>query len=188
MIGFDPKWRDFPDYILGITHEIWEARGIATLHDYYAPDIVVRSPASVVVGNQGVIAATMATLAEFPDRTLLGEDVIWCEGPNDGLLSSHRILSTATHTGAGAYGAPSGKKLQYRIIADCHAQANQINDEWIIRDQGAIVRQMGQDPRDFARKQIEAGDTGFFAPGRISPAPTPARGTTMNGASVMGRC
>ncbi|MEM1299089.1 MAG: ester cyclase [Pseudomonadota bacterium] len=171
MKGFDPKWRDFPDYILGVTHEIWESRGIATLHDYYAPDIVVRSPASVVVGNQSVVAATMATLAEFPDRQLLGEDVIWCEGRNDGLLSSHRILSTATHTGAGAYGAPTGKPLRYRIIADCHAQANQINDEWIIRDQGAIVRQMGHNPRDFARAQIEAGDAGFFSPDRDQPGP-----------------
>ena len=48
MKGFDPKFTDFPDYIIGITKEIWEDRGIATLHDYYAPDIVVRSPASVV--------------------------------------------------------------------------------------------------------------------------------------------
>ena len=73
MKDFDPKFRDFPDYILGITREIWEERGIATLHRYYAPDIVVRSPSSVVVGNGDVIAATMATLAEFPDRQLLGD-------------------------------------------------------------------------------------------------------------------
>jgi hypothetical protein len=66
MQGFDPKFTDFPDYIMSITKEIWEDRGIATLHDYYAPEIVVRSPASVVVGNQKVIGATMATLAEFP--------------------------------------------------------------------------------------------------------------------------
>ncbi|HCM08412.1 MAG TPA: polyketide cyclase, partial [Alphaproteobacteria bacterium] len=66
MKGFDPKWADFPDYILGITREIWEGRGIATLHHYYSEDIPVRSPGSMVVGNQGVIAATMATLAEFP--------------------------------------------------------------------------------------------------------------------------
>ena len=24
MKGFDPKFRDFPDYIIGITKEIWE--------------------------------------------------------------------------------------------------------------------------------------------------------------------
>jgi len=154
MKGFDPKFTDFPDYILGITREIWEDRGIATLHDYYAPDIVVRSPASVVVGNQNVIGATMATLAEFPDRTLLGEDVIWSGTPEEGMLSSHRIISTATHTGDGVYGAATGRKLRYRIIADCHAIDNQINDEWLIRDQGAIVRQMGWSPRDYAADLI----------------------------------
>lgn len=154
MTGFDPKFADFPDYIIGITKEIWEDRGIATLHQYYAPDIVVRSPASVVVGNEGVIAATMATLAEFPDRTLLGEDVIWSGTPEDGMLSSHRLHSTATHANPGVYGAPTGKALHYRIMADCHAINNQINDEWLIRDQGAIVRQLDLDPQDYARDLI----------------------------------
>ena len=65
MQGFSNRFTDFPDYILGITKEIWEDRGIDTLHEYYSKDIVVRSPASVVVGNQDVIGATMATLAEF---------------------------------------------------------------------------------------------------------------------------
>lgn len=155
MKGFDPKFTDLPDYIIGITKEIWEDRGIATLHDYYAPDIVVRSPSSVVVGNQGVIAATMATLAEFPDRQLLGEDVIWSGDEDAGFLSSHRIYSTATHAGDGVYGAASGTKLRYRIIADCAAKDNQIYDEWLIRDQGAIVRQLGLDPKQYAADLIE---------------------------------
>ncbi|MFT6784921.1 MAG: hypothetical protein ACJATG_000915 [Dinoroseobacter sp.] len=153
--GFDAKFKDFPDYIIGITKEIWEDRAIATLHHYYSPDIVVRTPSSVAIGNQNVIGATMATLHEFPDRTLLGEDVIWSGTPEDGMLSSHRLLSTATHLGDGAYGKATGKRLVYRIIADCHAINNQINDEWLIRDQGAIVRQMGCDPEEFARDQIE---------------------------------
>ncbi len=153
--GFDPKWTDFPDYILGITREIWENRGIHTLHAYYADDIVVRSPASVVRGNRGVIAATMATLSEFPDRQLLGEDVIWSGSAEAGdLLSSHRLLSTATHSQPGVYGEPTGKQYTYRIIADCAARDNQIYDEWLIRDQGAIVRQMGRDPKAFAAELI----------------------------------
>ena len=154
MKGFDPKFTDFPDYILKITKEIWEDRGIDTLHRYYSDDIVVRSPGSVVTGNKGVIAATMATLAEFPDRTLFGEDVIWSGTPHDGMLSSHRLHTTATHSHPGVYGAPTGKTLDYRIIADCHAINNQINDEWLIRDQGAIVRQLGLEPRDYARDLI----------------------------------
>ncbi|WP_434051517.1 MAG: ester cyclase [Roseibium sp.] len=181
MKGFDPRWKDFPDYIIGITREIWEERKIATLHHYYSDDIVVRSPASVVVGNQDVIGATMATLAEFPDRALLGEDVIWSGSPEEGMLSSHRIISTATHLGDGVYGAASGKKLQYRIIADCHAINNQINDEWLIRDQGAIVRQMGWDPKDYARDLIarEGGPENCvhpFTPAIDKPGPYKGKG------------
>lgn len=154
MQGFDKKFKDFPNYIIGITKEIWEDRGIATLHQYYSDDIVVRSPASVVIGNQNVIGATMATLAEFPDRTLLGEDVIWSGTPEQGMLSSHRLLSTASHSRDGVYGKATGKKLTYRILADCHAINNQINDEWLIRDQGAIVRQLGWDPKAYAADLI----------------------------------
>ena len=155
MQGFDSCWKDFPDYIIGITREIWEKRNIASLHHYYTEDIVVRSPGSVVIGNKGVIAATMATLAEFPDRALLGEDVIWSGTPEQGMLSSHRIISTATHTGDGMYGKATGKKLRYRIIGDCHAINDQINDEWLVRDQGAIVRQMGWEPKAFAADLIQ---------------------------------
>ena len=155
MKGFDPKYTDFPDYILGVTRHVWEERGVATLRSCYASDILVRSPASLVVGNENVIAATLATQAEFPDRELLGEDVIWCGSPEEGLLSSHRILSVATHSGDGAYGGASGRRIRYRVIADCHARNNCIDDEWIIRDQGAIVRQIGWDPTDYARHLIE---------------------------------
>ncbi len=170
MKGFDTKFRDFPDYIIGITKEIWEDRGIDTLHRYYSNDIVVRSPGSVVLGNRKVIGATMATLAEFPDRELLGEDVIWSGTPEEGMLSSHRIISTATHLGDGVYGPASGTKLRYRILADCHAIDNQINDEWLIRDQGAIVRQMGWDPKNYAADLIsrEGGPDACVKP--LTPA------------------
>jgi predicted ester cyclase len=168
--GFDARFKDFPDYIIGITKEIWEDRGLSTLHRYYAPDIVVRTPASVVVGNQNVIGATMATLAEFPDRTLLGEDVIWSGSPDEGMLSSHRIISTATHLGSGAYGAPTGRKLRYRIIADCHARNNVIDDEWLIRDQGAIVRQMGLDVAEWTRERIRRAG----GPDKIAPPLNPS--------------
>jgi len=180
MEGFSNRFTDFPDYIIGITKEIWEDRGIATLHEYYAPDIVVRSPASVVVGNQKVIGATMATLAEFPDRELLGEDVIWSGTPEDGMLSSHRIISTATHAADGVYGKATGKQLRYRILADCHAIRNQINDEWLIRDQTAIVRQLGWNAKEYAANLIEAegGPDACVRP--LTPAtdqPGPYKGT-----------
>lgn len=154
MQGFSNQYKDFPDYIISITKQIWEDRDIASLNELYAPDIPVRSPGSLVMGNKPVIAATMATLAEFPDRTLFGEDVIWSGSPEAGMLSSHRIITTATHAREGVYGAPTGKQLKYRIIADCHAKNNVIDDEWLIRDQGAIVRQLGWDPKEYAADLI----------------------------------
>jgi hypothetical protein len=149
MTDFDPKFETPEDYILGITHEIWEERAVDTLHEYYAPDIPVRSPAGVVID------ATNETLREFPDRQLLGEDVIWSDDGNGGFLSSHRIFSTATHLADGLYGKASGVFYRYRVIADCAARANAIYDEWLIRDQAAIVRQLGADPRAYAADQIE---------------------------------
>lgn len=181
MKGFDPRYPDLPAWILGITREIWEERGLAQLHELYAPDIVVRSPAGIVQGNRAVIAQTASTLAELPDRELLGEDVIWCGDPETGMLSSHRILSTATHAGDGAFGRATGRRLVYRIIADCHARDGRIDDEWLIRDLGAIVRQLGREPEEFAREQIarEGGPercTRPFTPAIDRPGPYRGRG------------
>lgn len=154
MKGFSNRWKDFPDYILGITEEIWEKRGISTLHHYYAEDIPVRTPMGVAVGNAGVIASTMATLHEFPDRQLFGEDVIWSGDEATGYLSSHRIISTGTHSGDGFFGPATGRKFQIRILADCAARADTIYDEWLVRDNGGIARQLGSEPHDFARMLI----------------------------------
>jgi len=154
MRNFDNRWKDFPDYIIGITKEIWEERGIGTLNHYYSDDIPVRSPMGVQRGNQEVIASTMATVHEFPDRELFGEDVIWSGTPETQLLSSHRIISTGTHSQDGLFGKATGKKFKVRVIADCAAKDNTIFDEWLIRDYGGIVRQLGMKPKSFAKKLI----------------------------------
>ena len=112
-------------------------------------------PGGISFGNEAVIAGTMATLAEFPDRELLADDVIWSSDPEGGMLSSHRISSTATHVNDGAFGRASGRKVTFRAIADCHARQNVIDDDWLARDQGAICRQLGTTPQAHARALID---------------------------------
>lgn len=141
------------EYILRITHEIWEERQVEKIRDYYGDEVVVRSPSGVTRGSQAVVDSTYATLAEFPDRQLLGEDVLTCIGESD-QFSSHRIFSTATHGGSGYFGSPTGKSLRYRVIADCAVRDGIIFDEWLVRDFGAITRQMGITPRDFAARIV----------------------------------
>lgn len=154
MKTYANRWDDFPDYIISITREIWEDRSVGALNRYYAPDIPVRSPMGIQRGNQAVIAATMATINEFPDRQLLAEDVIWSDDPAHGHLSSHRLITTATHARDGQFGPATGKSWTVRVIADCAAKGETIYDEWLVRDYGGIVRQMGMDPADFAARLI----------------------------------
>ena len=156
--GFSQRYSDFPDYILKITHDIWEGRDIASLEESYAPDIAMRFPSGVSIGNQATIDGTMATLAEFPDRTLFGEDVIWSGDAKSGYLSSHRIVSTGRHTGRGPFSAVLGvtnRPFRMRALADCAALKDVIYDEWLVRDTGGLVRQLGGDPETFARELIE---------------------------------
>ena len=157
MAGFDPQFKDLPDYILKCTAMIWEGRNIAALDWHYAEDLVVRTPAGISRGNAAGKANTMATLAEFPDRQLLGEDVIWSGDATAGFLSSHRILSTATHHG-GVFGPASGRKLTFRTIADTFCRDNRVWDEWLIRDNAAIAAHLGHSAQDAARSAILAGD------------------------------
>lgn len=154
--GFSQRWTDFPDYIIKITKEIWEERGIETLERYYSSDIPVRSPMGIQRGNKAVMASTMATIHEFPDRELYADDVIWSEHET-GLLSSHRLLTTGTHLGEGGFGAPSGKRFTVFVIADCAARGDTIFDEWLVRDYGGIARQLGIEPRAHAARLIALG-------------------------------
>ena len=156
MQGFDKKYKDFPDFILKITQQIWEGKDVESIAKFYTDDIPVRSPFGITYGNKPVIEATYSTLKEFPNRQLLGEDVIWNGNDDTGYHSSHRILSKGTHLGDGSYGKPSGKNIYYRVIADCACKNNQVYDEWIVRDQGAMVRQLGYSPKEFAQKIIES--------------------------------
>ena len=155
MKGFDKKFKDLPDYILKITYQIWEDKDVESIREYYAKGIPVRSPDGVIYGPDKVVKATYATLDEFPDRQLLGEDVIWIGNENDGYLSSHRILTKATHLNDGIYGKATGIKISYRVIADCACKNNQVYDEWLVRDQGAIVRQLNLDPKTYAKTLID---------------------------------
>ncbi|NNF90337.1 MAG: nuclear transport factor 2 family protein, partial [Boseongicola sp.] len=143
MRGFPNCFADPPDYILKITEEIWEGRDLRSLDRYYASDLPMRFASGLVRGNKAVIGGTLATLAEFPDRQLLGEDVIWSDDGEGGFLSSHRILTTGTHLGHGAFGPTTGRRFEIRAIADCAAREGAIYDEWLVRDVSGIARQLG---------------------------------------------
>lgn len=154
--GFDPQYRDFVDYIIRITHQIWEERGIGVIYDTYHNNIVMHCGSSNLVGIKDVVGNTLQTLHAFPDRRLIGQNVIWSEHGADGYLSSHRVMSTATNLGDSNFGPATGKKINFRTVIDCAVSNNRIYEEWLVRDNLWIVMQLGLDPRETARKMAEA--------------------------------
>jgi len=162
--GFEGRFVDLPDYIIKITQEIWEGRRLSSLHDYYASDIIMRSADGIIKGNGGVINDTMSSIAEFPNRSLLAEDVIWSGDEEAGFLSSHRVLTHGIHSGYGPFGPPTGRSFAVRAIADCAVRNNVIYDEWLTRDNSGFALQLGLDPLEFTRQAIS--DAG--GPERVS--------------------
>ena len=166
MRGFNPIFTDFPDFIEKITREIWEGRGIGrSLEKYYGPDVIVRASNAIVVGNQGVTAATLATLHEFPDRQLVYEDCIWTGNEDDGFLSSHRLISVMRKQNDGAYGPSLGQVVRSRIIADCVVKDGRISEEWLVRDHGAFAACLGTTSEALARELV---DRDMAASGKVT--------------------
>lgn len=185
--GFDPRFNDFVDYIIGITHEIWEEKAIGKLYDYYANTVQIHTSGGTIYGRDAVLAGTIATLAAYPDRRLYGDEVIWGGDDQVGLYSSHRLTHAGTNRGWSLYGPPTNNKVNYRAIADCFVKRNMIVEEWLVRDELTLVHQLGLDPvktaKEMARKAADqqpvyqiAGDiergVGQLPPATIAPSET----------------
>lgn len=154
--GFDSQYLDIVDYILKITHHIWEEKGIGVIFDTYHNDVQVHTIGGTARGIMGSVSGTLSTLHSFPDRRLIGEDVVWAENKPGEYFSSHRILSVATNLGDTPYGPATGKRAFFRTIADCVMSDNRIFEEWLMRDNLAIVKALGFDPQEVAKKLAAA--------------------------------
>ncbi|MDJ0656423.1 MAG: ester cyclase [Xanthomonadales bacterium] len=142
---------DIVDYILGITFEIWEQRGVELIEQYYAPDCVIYGLDGITRGNKTVVHQTWQTLESFPDRLLLAENVIWSGNREDGYYSSHRLLSRMTNRGPTRYGPATGNPVRMTNIADCVIEDGVITREWLVRDNMTLATQLGAEPLAAAR-------------------------------------
>ena len=147
---------DIVDFILGITFEIWEQRGVELIHQYYAPDCVIWGLDGITHGAAEVVAATRRTLEAFPDRLLLAEHVIWSGDRATGYYTSHRLLSMATNEGPTVYGPATGVRIRMTNIADCVIENGVITREWLVRDNMTLATQLGAEPVAAARQMARS--------------------------------
>lgn len=182
MRGFDPQYADIVDYIVRITHKIWEEKAVGYIYETYQHNCVVHGSGGDMHGREAVVASTVQSLAAYPDDRAYAHDVIWAGNEDDGFHTSHLITGMAHNTGYSRYGPPTGRKIVWHTIANCLAKDNMIFEEWLLRDEPAVIRQLGYDPYAVAEQQVretpatstwpagEIGRTlGQYAPAAIAP-------------------
>ena len=154
MAGFDGKYVDIVDYIVRITHEIWVDRAIGRIYETYAPACTIYSASGVVRSVEEVIASTVVTLDAFPDGEQHHLNVAW-SGDEQDFYTSHLGWSRSTNRGPTVYGPATNARVGLFFVADCVSRANLIHTEWLARDNGALVRQLGFDLHECAARIAE---------------------------------
>jgi hypothetical protein len=144
-------YRDPRDYILSWTDAIWIDRGLGRLTEHYDKRVRVHTAYGETYDWDYVVSNSLQKFAAFPNGGGgHGEDVIWEQRGHNGFISSHRVFKSGTHTGFWTYGPPTGRSWVSRTVAHCLVQDNQVLEEWLVRDEWAVLEQLGLDPYKIA--------------------------------------
>lgn len=145
MENFASEFQTPEQYIIDITHIIWEQGDVQRIHDWYTPVCPVWTAHGVMDTAEEMVNETLEQMHVFTNRRPLADDVIIGD-KDSGFYSSHRVRSIGRHMGDSALGPASGNSYQGLGIADCLCRDNRIVEEWKLRDQASFVRQLGLDP------------------------------------------
>jgi predicted ester cyclase len=151
MAGFEEQFTDIVDYIVRITNEIWTDRDIGRIYDTYEEDCVIYSGLGTVRSVEEVVAGTIMGINGAPDGLTSHINVAWSGDDELGFYTSHLGFGCSTNVGRSMFGPPTGKRIERFFVADCISKDNKIHTEWLMRDNGAMVRQMGLDMHEVAR-------------------------------------
>ena len=154
--GYEETFRDIVDYILRVTHRIWEEKAIGYLYEHYRHNTLVVDDAGIVYGREQVIEDTTQFLSAFPDLRVYADDIVWCGDEDTGFWTSHRITLSGHNTGWSRWGPPTGRRITVPMIADCYSRENQISAEFAIYNTASLIRQLGLDPVAEARRTTAA--------------------------------
>lgn len=152
MQGFDDTYVDIVDYIVRVTHRIWEEKQIGYIYDTYSHKSKVTNDTGLQYGRDKIVADTVHTINAFPDIRLYADEIIWAGDDEVGFHTSHRGFIIGHNTGFSEYGPPTGHNTVVWVIANCIALENEIFEEWVIYNTASLILQLGFDPREKARE------------------------------------
>jgi predicted ester cyclase len=180
MRGFEETYVDIIDYIVRITHRIWEEKQIGYIYDTYRHNARVTDDSGLQYGRDKIVADTIHTINAFPDIRLYADEIIWAGNDEVGFYTSHRTVIIGHNTGYSKFGPPTGKKVVLWCIANCTALENEIFEEWVLYNSSSMITQLGFDLREMARefgsqRGDGLGDTSFGEPERLLGQGKPAQ-------------
>ena len=152
MRGFEDTYTDIVDYIVRITHRIWEDQDVGYIYDTYAPGCFVYDDSGANYGVERVVEATMGAVHAFPDTRSWADEVIWAGDEDQGFVTSHRYITTGHHLGAWRWGPATGRKVNLWGLANCVIRENEIFEEWVLYNMASRFMQLGIDPAWAARE------------------------------------
>ena len=152
MRGYDDTYVDVIDYIVRITHRIWEEKDIGYIYDTYRHNSHVYDDYGLQYGRDKIVADTVHTINALPDIRLFADEIIWAGDDVVGFHTSHRCFITGHNTGFSRYGPPTGRKVALWCIANCVSLENEIFNEWVMYDTASMIHQLGFDLREMARR------------------------------------
>ena len=150
--GFQDDYVDIVHYIVKCTHDIWEGAGVGLIYTHYSHNARFHTSSGMTYGRDKVVENTLQRQAGFPNARVYADDVIWSGDEASGFHSSHRIFNVSRNTGHSIYGPPTGRWTRRYAVAHCLVLENRIVEEWIVHDDLAVIRNLGLDPHEWARR------------------------------------
>ncbi len=145
MRGFESTYTAIVDYIVRITHRIWEEKDLGYIYNTYRANAQVTDGAGLKANREQMINESVAAVSAFPDAVLYADDIIWAGNEDRGFHTSHRVVTVATNTGPSDFGPPTGRRTASWSVANCVVAENEIFEEWLLDNTGSVIVQLGLD-------------------------------------------
>ncbi|MCA0945226.1 ester cyclase [Salipiger pacificus] len=157
LAGFDPRWQDAGQYLSALTRDLDEGRRLDLLGAMLAPELISHGGSGALAEPEVLGAELAARIAALTGPRLRLEDRLWQATGANTLYAAERFHVTARHGGAGLYGPPSGRPVQFAQMSERLCVSGQLTEQWVLRDEAAILRQVALTPEEGARLRLAGG-------------------------------
>jgi hypothetical protein len=159
--GFEDTYKNIIDYIVRITHRIWEDRDIEYIGATYSDSSKVYDDYGLQFGNKKIIADTYHTTGAFSNIQLIADEVVWAGNDEVGFHTSHRTIIRGLNDGDSKYGPATGKTVDVLVIANCVALENDIFLEHVLYNNSSLLQQLGWDLNQMAARMANEPPAGW---------------------------